>query len=190
MTPTDVIYHRRVALLAEVERTGNVAAACRRFGISRTRYYEWRRRCDLYGLEVLHPKEAPPPVPGATPTHVVDELLTLAVTRPTLGCRGGDALEARGLVLSESSLQRLLVAHGLGARRQLRARRDDRRARPASRARSSARRGRVGFCLFSPAPGHLVSVDGFYIGHLKVVGTRADAVPVKNNSVTRSLNDS
>jgi len=30
--------------------------------------------------------------------------------------------------------------------------------------------GPFGFCLFSPAPGHFVAVDGFYIGNLKDVG--------------------
>ena len=64
---------------------------------------------------------------GATPTHAVDELLTLAVTRPTLGCRQlSDALEARGLVLSKSSVQRLLVTHdapGVGSLHHRRRRR-------------------------------------------------------------------
>ena len=118
MTPNDVIYQRRVALLAEAERTGNVAEACRRFGVSRTRYYEWKSRAERYGLEALMPKDRRrPQVPGATPTHVLEELLSLAVTTPTLGARQlADALFERGFVLGKSSVQRHLVANALGTR--------------------------------------------------------------------------
>ncbi len=173
MTPDDVIYQRRLALLAEAQRCANVTEACRRFGISRTRYYEWRRRAEHYGLEALRPKgRRRPQMPGATPTHVLEELLTLAVTRPTLGCRQlSDALFERGLVLAKSTVQKLLVAHGLGTRRQ-------RLARAGAIAQlttglvteASREEGPFGFCHYSPGPGHLVSVDGFYIGHLKGVG--------------------
>jgi hypothetical protein len=37
VTHTEIIYRRRVALLALAKETGNVAAACRSFGVSRTR---------------------------------------------------------------------------------------------------------------------------------------------------------
>jgi hypothetical protein len=43
---------------------------------------------DRYGLEALVPKaRRSPQMPEATPTHVVEALLTLAVTMPTIGCR-------------------------------------------------------------------------------------------------------
>lgn len=173
MTPNDVIYQRRVALLAEAERTGNVAEACRRFGVSRTRFYEWKRRAEHYGPEALMPKERRrPQMPGATPTHVIDELLTLAVTRPTLGARQfADALVERGFVLGKSSVQRHLVTHGLGTRLQRLAKAATIAATTTGLLTEAARdEGPFGFCLFSPAPGHLVGVDGFYIGNLKGVG--------------------
>ena len=74
MTPDDVIYRRRLALLREVERTGNVAEDRRRFGVSRTRYCDWRRRAEHDGLEALMPKaRRRPQVPGTTPTHALEE---------------------------------------------------------------------------------------------------------------------
>ena len=173
MTPNDVIYQRRVALLAEAERSGNVAEACRRFGVSRTRYYEWKRRADHYGLEALMPKDRRrPQVAGATPTHVLEELLTLAVTRPTLGARQfADALLERGFVLSKSSVQRHLVANVLGTRARRLAKAAGIAAATSGLLTEAAREeGPFGFCLFSTAPGHLVGVDGFYIGNLKGVG--------------------
>ena len=57
MTPTEIIYHRRVRLLSLADELGNVSAACRQMGISRTRYYEWRAMVAAYGLEALMPKE-------------------------------------------------------------------------------------------------------------------------------------
>ena len=173
MTPNEVIFQRRLALLAEVERCGNVAEACRRFGVSRTRYYDWKRRADLYGLAALMPKERrAPQMPGATPTHVLEELLSLAGTRPTLGARQfSDALFERGFVLGKSTVQRHLVAHGLGRRRERLARAAAIAAATTGLSTEAAREDEpFGFCLFSPGPGHLVGVDGFYVGNLKGVG--------------------
>ena len=88
MTPTDIIYQRRVRVLDHARQTGNVARTCRTFGISRKTFYEWRDRAERYGLEALMPKaRRAPQMPTATPTWVVNELLTMAVTEPTIGCR-------------------------------------------------------------------------------------------------------
>lgn len=61
-------------------------------------FYEWRRVADAYGLDALMPKvRRRPQLPNATPTHVVHELLALAVAEPTLGCRQlADRLADRG----------------------------------------------------------------------------------------------
>ena len=88
VTPAEIIYHRRLRVLEHAEKSGNVAATCRLFGISRTRFYQWRNRAAQYGVEALMPKERrAPQLPNATPTWVVEELLAEAVARPTLGCR-------------------------------------------------------------------------------------------------------
>ena len=173
MTHTEIIYRRRVALLALAEETGNVAAACRSFGISRTRYYEWKNRAERFGLEALMPKERrTPQMPSATPTHVVERLLTMAVLEPTIGCRQyADRLGEAGFVIAKSTVQKILVEHGLGRRAQ-------RLARAAAIAQATT--GLIteaarddepfGFCLAAGGPGELVCVDSFYIGKLKGVG--------------------
>ncbi|MGO8825190.1 MAG: helix-turn-helix domain-containing protein [Acidimicrobiales bacterium] len=57
-------------MLAHAQRSGNVAETCRTFGISRTRYHEWKNRADLYGLDALvlkerrSPRSPRPPRPG------------------------------------------------------------------------------------------------------------------------------
>ena len=173
MTPAEIIYHRRVQVLAHAKKTGNVAETCRTFGISRTRFYQWRDLAEQYGLDALMPKDRRrPQLPNATPTWVINELLTLTVTEPTIGCRQyADRLADRGYRIAKSTVQKILVDHGLGRRGQ-------RVARVA--AITALATGLVtetvaevepfGFCHWAAAPGDLVALDSFYIGNLKGVG--------------------
>jgi transposase InsO family protein len=173
VTHAEIIYRRRVALLALAKETGNVAAACRSFGVSRTRYYEWKNRAERYGLEALMPKARRiPQMPSATPTHVVERLLTLAVLEPTIGCRQyADRLGDQGFVIAKSTVQKHLVTHGLGKRSERLARAAAIAAATTGLVTEAARDDEpFGFCLASGGPGELVCVDSFYIGKLKGVG--------------------
>jgi len=173
VTHTEIIYRRRLAVLEHAQRTGNVAETCRVFGISRTRYYEWKNRADLYGLDALMPKERrAPQMPSATPTHVVERLLTLAVLEPTVGCRQyTDRLGDQGFVIAKSTVQKHLVDHGLGKRSQRLARAAAITAATTGLLTEAARDDEpFGFCLASGGPGELVCLDSFYIGKLKGVG--------------------
>ena len=173
VTPDEIIYHRRLRVLEHAERTGNVSETCRVFGVSRTRFYEWRNRARQYGVEAVMPKRRrAPQLPNATPTWVVEELLSLAVAKPTLGCRPlADELGRRGYAISKTTVQKHLVDHGLGKRAQ-------RLARAAAVAalaggpitEAAASDDLFGFCHFAARPGDLVALDSFYIGNLKGVG--------------------
>ena len=56
-------------------------------------------------------------MPSATPTHVHERLLTLAVLEPTICCRQyADRLGDQGFVIAKSTVQKHLVDHGLGTR--------------------------------------------------------------------------
>ena len=86
MTSDQIVYQQRVRALDHARKTGNVAETCRTFGISRKTFYKWRNAAAKYGLAALRPKtKRPPAMPNATPTHVLEVLLTLAITTPTLG---------------------------------------------------------------------------------------------------------
>jgi transposase InsO family protein len=170
VTPTEIIYHRRVRVLEHAAKT-SVAEASRVFGVSRTTIHRWRNQAQAYGLDALMPKtRRAPAMPNATPTWVVEELLAEAVVRPTLGAgRYARILAERGFVLSRSGTQKLLNRHGLGRRRQ----------RVAALAQLTATSGLVtapalegpfGFCHFAARPGDLVALDSFFIGNLKGVG--------------------
>ena len=70
-------------------------------------------------------------MPEATPTHVIEALLTLAVIVPTIGCRQyADRLGDQGFSIAKSTVQKHLVAHGLGKRAQRLAGRPPLRQRP------------------------------------------------------------
>jgi len=173
VTPAEIIYQRRLAVLEHAQRTANVAETCRVFGISRTRYYEWKNRADRYGLDALMPKERrAPQMPDATPTHVIEALLTLAVLQPTLGCRRyADLLAEQGFSIAKSTVQKRLVAHGLGRRSARLARAAAIAALTTGLVTEAARDDEpFGFCLASGGPGELVCLDSFYIGKLKGVG--------------------
>lgn len=173
MTPADIIYQRRARLLSLADQLGNVTEACRQMGISRTRYYEWRAIVDQYGLAALMPKaRRRPQLPNATPTHIVEDLLTLAVTKPTLGARRyADLLGERGFSIGKTAVQKLLNDHGLGRRQQRVARAAAITAATSGMSTDAAREAEpFGFCHYSPAPGRLVALDSFYIGNLKGVG--------------------
>lgn len=173
MTPSKIIHHRRVRALELAAELGNVAEACRLLGVSRTSFYEWRRLAEQYGLDALTPKERRRPAePNETPTHVVADLLTLAVVEPTLGCRQyADRLAERGYQVSKSTVQKHLVDHGLGRRNQRVARAAVVTAATTGLVTEHAVEAEPrGFCHFAAAPGDLVALDSFYIGHLKGVG--------------------
>jgi transposase InsO family protein len=173
VTPDQIIYQRRARVLALADELGNVKAACELVGVSRTSFYEWRRVAEAYGLEALMPKtRRRPQEPNATPTHVVEDLLTVAVLCPTIGCRQyADRLAERGYTVSKSTVQKLLVEHGLGRRHQRVARAAAITAATTGLVTDAAREPEpFGFCHYAAAPGDLVAIDSFYIGNLKGVG--------------------
>jgi transposase InsO family protein len=173
VTPAEIIYHRRIAVLDHAAKSGNVSETCRIFGISRTRYYQWKNVADRYGLDALVPKgRRTPQMTDATPTHVIQALLTLAVIEPTIGCRQyADRLEDQGFSIAKSTVQKHLVAHGLGRRSQRLARAAAIAAATTGLVTEAARdEDLFGFCLATGGPGELACLDSFYIGKLKGVG--------------------
>jgi len=153
--------------------TQNVSETCRVFGISRKTFYKWRNVAAMYGLAALwHKSKRSPAMSNATPTHVIELLLTLAVTSPTLGCRQyADRLAERGFAISKSTVQNHLVAHSLGKRHQRLARAAAIAAMTTGTVTDVHREAEpFGFCHWSGRPGGLVAVDSFYIGNLKGVG--------------------
>src|SRR5918994_1926001 len=112
--------HRRLTVLELAERLGNVAEACRRGGIDRTSFYDWKRRFQLQGLDGL--KDLPPITkshPLTTPPEVVERIAAFALRHPAYGCNRLEALLAlEGRRLSAITIQKIL--NDIGHRRRVR----------------------------------------------------------------------
>ncbi len=173
------IAQQRLSLLELAESLGNVAAACRERGVSRTQFYEYKRRFQTHGLGGL--KDLPPihqSHPQTTPPEVVDKLLALSLQNPTRGCNWlHDRLQLEGISISAPTIQGILNKQGMGSRyeRLLKLEADVlqqaidltpqqvawiEKANPCFRERH----------VESRRPGELLSQDTFYVGNLKGVG--------------------
>ncbi|HEX8729232.1 MAG TPA: helix-turn-helix domain-containing protein, partial [Ktedonobacterales bacterium] len=67
--PQDKLARQRLSVLQFAEALGNVGVACRQRGMTRTQFYDYKRRFELQGLEGLkdlppipktHPQTTPP----------------------------------------------------------------------------------------------------------------------------------
>ena len=112
--------HRRMTVLELAERLGNVSEACRRGGMDRTSFYDWKRRFELQGLEGL--KDLPPihkSHPQTTPPEVVERIVGLALAHPAYGCNKYEALLAlEGRRVSAITIPKILNDKELGTRGQ------------------------------------------------------------------------
>ena len=172
MTHEDIVYDRRVRLIEYAAKIGNVAEACRVFGVSRNTYYEWLAKAEKYGLSALLPKERRKPhQPNAMSSEEVAVILSEAITRPTLGPRSLlRHLKARGVDRSASGVAKVLRRHHLGTARERIAALASLTAADTGQVTSAAMEGPFGFCMYASTAGQVVSLDTFYVGRLKGVG--------------------
>jgi transposase InsO family protein len=182
MTLKDSIHGLRLHVMRRAAELGNVSQACREAGISRSLFYNWRKRYVAYGPEGLHPRhtEARRGRPSAVPLPVERAVLAMALAWPTWGPARLSAQLARpeygGCRLAPATLHRLLRRAGLGTRLQRLAILEHHSARAAGLLTERTRRrlwhaqyGRSQH-VHATTPGELVCIDTFYIGKLKGVG--------------------
>ena len=87
MTLGDSIQAFRLRVVSDAQRSGNVSATCRRYGVSRTLFYRWRGRLEQYGRDGLLPKRRGPHR-GRPPRVTVPEerrVIATALAWPTCG---------------------------------------------------------------------------------------------------------
>lgn len=115
---TTKLAHQRLSVLDLAQRLNNVSEACRQRGISRTIFYEYKRRFDEQGLDGL--KDLPPipkSHPFTTSPEVVERILALSLLHPARGCNFiSDHLRQEGIVVSYPTVQNILTKHGLRTR--------------------------------------------------------------------------
>ncbi len=109
---------QRLSVLQLAEKLGNAAEACRKRGMDRTSFYEWKRRFQTEGFEGL--KDLPPihrSHPQTTAPEVVERIKALALEHPAYGCNRIEAMLAlEGRRVSAITVQKILNDHDLGSR--------------------------------------------------------------------------
>jgi transposase InsO family protein len=173
------VARQRLSVLELAEKLGSVSEACRRRGMDRASFYEWKRRFQTHGIEGL--KDLPPIAkshPQAVKPEVEARILELALEHPSYGCNKIEKLlSLEGPYVSNVSIQKILIEHGLGSRYE----------RWLALERKSAEEGmdlsadQVAYIeklnpsfrerhVESAGPGELLSQDTFFVGTLKGVG--------------------
>ena len=179
MTAEEKIARQRLDVLQLAEILGNVTTACKQRGVSRTQFYEYKRRFQTHGIAGL--KDLPPihkSHPFTTPPETVERLLAVSLSHPTWGCdRLSDHLKLEGISISSPTVQSILIKNNLGSRYERLMKLEEQvaqegieltpeqvvqieKANPCFRERH----------IESSQPGELLAQDTFFVGTLKGVG--------------------
>ena len=173
------VVKQRLSVLELAQALGNVSEACRRRGMSRSQFYEYKRRFQTHGIEGL--KDLPPihkSHPMTTPKEVVDKILDLSMRNPMWGCvRLSNQLKLMGISVSSPTIQKILIKHDLGSRYQRLLRLEQRalgkqieltaeQVRAIEKANPCFKERHVE----SKRPGELLCQDTFLVGNIKGVG--------------------
>jgi transposase InsO family protein len=169
MSQDDVLFGYRLQLFDLAGRIG-VSAACRTFGVHRSTYYEWKRKVERQGLEMLRPRERRKPrMPNQLSPLLEQQIVAFALGHPGLGPRRIASELARekwgGIVVSPNGVWRCLCRHGLNTRAKRLSLIAGYRA-PYQPPREPEPERHID----ASRPGQLVGFDCFYVGRLH--GTR------------------
>lgn len=179
MKAEDKLAHQRLSVLQLAETLGSVSKACKQRGMSRSQFYEFKRRFQTHGMEGL--KDLPPipkSHPFTTAPEVVERILALSLANPTWGCvRLSDHLKLEGIQVSSPTIQSILIKHNLGSRyeRLLKLEEQVSQNQIELTAEQVALIEKANPCfrerhVESSRPGELLAQDTFYVGTLKGVG--------------------
>jgi transposase InsO family protein len=179
MTAEQKLSRQRLSVLELAQTLGNVTKACRQRGISRTQFYEYKRRFQTHGLEGL--KDLPPihkTHPFTTSPEVVEKILALSLEYPAWGCvRLSNMLKLQGISVSSPVIQKILIKHQMGSRYERLLKLEERVSQTKSElsAEQVAQIEKTNPCfrerhVESSRPGELLSQDTFFVGTLKGVG--------------------
>lgn len=171
--------HHRLSVLQLAEALGNVSEACRRKGMDRNSFYEWKRRFQTHGFAGLKDlSTAHHTHPQTTSPAVVDRILRLSLDHPAWGCnRIANLLALDGIRVSHVTVQKILADNGMGTRYDRLLALEERHCQKAIElsAEQVALIEKANPCfrerhVESDRPGALLSQDTFFVGTLKGIG--------------------
>ncbi len=86
MTAEQKIARNKMTLLQLAERLRNVSEACRRRGVSRSQFYEYKRAFQEKGLDGLKDQlPIPKSFPNETPVEVKEKVIAASIQHPAWG---------------------------------------------------------------------------------------------------------
>ena len=151
----------------------SVTSLCKRFNRSRTWFYKWKHRYDVYGtIGLMNIPRGAPAQPNQTPMDVEAKILEFIEAFPSYGqVRIANELNRKQVVVTSSAVYNVLRRNNLNTRKMrlehIRIKHgivttpsDLERAKNRAKTRS----------LDTRYPGHIVGMDVFYVGTLKGVG--------------------
>ena len=179
MTAEKKIAHNRLTLLQLAERLRNVSEACRRRGISRSQFYEYKRAFQERGIDGLKDQlPIPKSFPNETQAEVREAIIAMSIEHPAWGpLKVSDNLRLQGISVSPSTVRNIWIKEGLETRYKRILRFEEQhngteidltedqirlleKANPCFKERH----------VESLYPGYLLSQDTFMVGTLKGVG--------------------
>jgi transposase InsO family protein len=168
-----------MTLLQLAERLRNVSEACRRRGISRSQFYEYKRAFQEHGLQgLVDQPPIPKTFPNETPSDIKEKVIVMSVSHPSWGqMRISDQLRLEGASVSPSTVRNIWLKEGLETRYKRILRLEEERSggeielteeqiRLIEKANPCFRERKVE----SVYPGYLLSQDTFMVGAIKGVG--------------------
>ena len=173
------VARKRLSVLDMAETLGNISEACRRGGMDRTSFYEWKRRFQTHGLEGLKDM---PPIPKSQPNTTTPEteakILECSVAHPSWGCvKLSDFLKLQGVSVSSPTIQRILIRNNMASVYERWLRLEEKHLEEGLELTSEqiAKIEKYNPCfkerhVESSRPGELLSADTFYVGILKGIG--------------------
>src|SRR5258705_5541700 len=95
MSNDDVLFRFRLRVMALAKQLGSVRAACRLMDVHPSTFYRWRRQLELYGTDMLRPRERRQPrMPNAISVIVERQIIAFALGHPGFGpARSSAALQ-------------------------------------------------------------------------------------------------
>ena len=115
--PALKVAKHRLSVLEMAKAIGNVSEACRRSGMDRTSFYEWKRRFQTHGIAgLLDQPPIPKHQPNATPPELEAQVLEASLEHPTWGCvKLSDHLKMQGISISSPTIQKIFIRNGMAS---------------------------------------------------------------------------
>jgi transposase InsO family protein len=179
MTAKDKIAQGRLSLLQLAERLNNVTEACKRRGVNRSQFYEYKRAFQQRGFDGLIDRlPIPHSCPHETPPEVKEKVIAMSIEHPKWGqAHVADQLRLQGVSVSPSTVRNIWLREGIETRYKRILRLEEQlhgkdielteeQIRLIEKANPCFRERKVE----SPYPGYLLSQDTFMVGTIKGVG--------------------